>query len=194
MALLDSNGDSSVYVKADNAGNVKIGAGGQDRVVVGRNSTSITGDVNISQGDLNAVGGYVRTYQFVHMRTLQNSTPVMTGSVIQLSGTAAAGNSTMKFLTRVPLRGSGSIIGISLITEDGTVKSGSLSASVFVNGTYTGASLLMFTGTVASTTFAKDTYTFNGNSYLQVQLTASDQYHNDLVASCSFLCNVDVEF
>jgi len=99
-----------------------------------------------------------------------------------------------KYFTRVPLRSSGSIIGISLVAEDGVVKSGSLSASVNINGVPM-ASLLMFTGAIASTTFAKDTYAFNGNSYLTLQLTASDGYYTDLaVTSCSFTCVVDVEF
>jgi hypothetical protein len=190
MAIIDSNGDGSVYIKSVN-GSIKIGAGGADQVSVGAGNVTFTNSV-ISTGDLAAAGGFVKSYTFYGYRVLQNSYPLMTSSMMHSSSlTAGVG---AKFFTRIPLRASGSIVGISLVAEDGVVKSGSLSASVNINDVPV-ASLLMFTGAIASTTFAKDTYAFNGNSYLTVQLTASNGYYSDLATlSCSFTCIVDVEY
>jgi len=187
--MIDSNGDGSVYVKGS-GGTIQIGAGNATIVTVGRSSTTVVNDLVVT-GDLGASGGYVRSYSVYGFRVLQGAFSLMTSSMIHSSALLAG--TGMKYLTRIPLRSSGSIIGISIVAEDGIVKSGSLTASININDIPV-ASLGMFTGTMASTTFAKDLYAFNGNSYLTVALTASTGYLNSLeITSCSFTCIVDVE-
>lgn len=192
MAIVDSNGDGSVYVKSS-GGQIKIGAGGADQVSVGPGGSSFAGGVTVS-GDLNAsAGGMVKTYEFFSYRTLQGATPVMSSSQFTVSGTAAAGNGLTFYFTKQPLRGSGSILGVTLYSEDGTIKSGSLTGSVFVNGTLA-TTLILSTGSIGSVTLSKDAVTFNGSSLMTVQLTASAGYLTDVALSCSWGALVEVEF
>lgn len=104
----------------------------------------------------------------------------MTSSIVQFSGTAAAGNATDFRFTRIPLPKAGSILSLTLMTQGMTVKSGSLSGTVVINGSPTSATVGMNTGSIVTAQFAKDSVTFAANSYVEVQLTASTGYLTDL--------------
>ena len=186
--MINSNGDGSAYVKYSNGG-VVIGTGNSDRLTVNN-----LGDVTVS-GDLNVAAGMVRDAQFVSYRVNQGTTPLMSSSIVDFSGTAALGNSTRIVFTRIPLMRAGSVLGISLLTQNCTVKSGSLSGTVLISGVPTAATVGMNTGTIATSVFNKDSITFGANSYLEVQLTASSTYLTDLdPTSGSFMCLVSVEY
>jgi hypothetical protein len=194
MGLLDTNGDGSAYVKYSN-GQVKVGAGSADQLSVGGGGVTVANQLTVA-GDLNiAGGGQVKTYEYFAYKTLQGTTPVMSASQITVSGTATAGNGATFYYTKQPLRGSGSIVGISLFSEDGTVKSGSLTASLFINGAFqNGAVVAIGTGSLASVGFSKDAIPFSGSGLLTVQLTCSSGYLADVATSCSWGVVVEVEF
>lgn len=184
---MNSDGDGNVYVKYSN-GSVVLGAGNSDRVTV------TSQDVDVA-GDIDAAGGYQHDFQFTRRNLLQTAGVFMTSSIAYLS-TSALGISASIF-TRVPMLKAGSVRGVALLTQDCTVKSGSLSASVLVNGTFAGA-VGMNTGTIGTATFAKDTYTFTAGQYIEVALTATvgdSGYFTDVnLTSGSWLCNVTVEY
>lgn len=184
----NSDGDGNAYVKYS-APNVVIGAGGADRVTVSAGNVTMTNDID-------AGGGYQHDFQFTRRYLLQTAGVFMTSSVAYLS--TSAGGITGSIFTRIPMLKAGSVRGISLLTQDCTVKSGSLSASVLVNGTFAGA-VGMHTGTVGVATFAKDTYTFTAGQYIEVALTATvgdgTGFHTDFdIRSGSWLANVTVEY
>lgn len=186
--MLSSNGDGSARIKYLDNGSIEIVTNNVQRMVLGSNGVTVT-------GDLAASGGYVRSYQFFRNNVLQNTTPVMTASVIDFSGTAAAGNSTRTVYMGIPMLKAGSVVGIALYTGTATVKSGSLSGTITIDGSPIAATIGIHTGTVATNTFAKDTYTFNAGQVLRVQLTASSTYLTDLdPTSGSWIAVVDVEF
>ena len=183
----NTNGDGSAYIKYSGK-NIVIGAGDADRVTVSPGNVTMTNDID-------AGGGYQHDFQFTRRNLLQTAGVFMTGTVGYLS--TSAGGITGSIFTRVPMLKAGSVRGVALLTQDCTVKSGSLSASVLVNGTFAGA-LGMHTGTVGVATFAKDTYTFTAGQYIEVALTATvgdTGFHTDFdIRSGSWLAVVTVEF
>jgi len=192
MAIVNSNGDGSVYVKTSGR-NVIIGAGGETILTV--SPGNVTAQALTVTGDVVSAGGLVRSYNFMNYKVLQGTYPLMTASQVTISGTAAQGNGLTLYYTKVPVINSGSLLGIAVYSEDGTIKSGSLVATVVKNGTKTGAALTMTTGSVNYTTWTKDTYTFVGGDVLQIELSATAGYLNDIdVLSCSFLARLDVEY
>lgn len=183
----NTDGDGRSWVKYS-GGNIVIGAGDADRVTVSPGNVTMTNDID-------AGGGYQHDFQFTRRNLLQTAGVFMTSSVAYLS-TSALGISASIF-TRVPMLKAGSVRGISILTQDSTVKSGSLSASVLVNGTFAGA-VGIHTGTIATATFAKDTYTFTAGQYIEVAMTATvgdaGYYTDYALVSGSWLGVVTVEY
>lgn len=192
--MINSDGDGSIYVKGA-GGMIKIGAGDADKVTVGRTDTTVSNQLSVT-GDLNcSAGGQRKSYNFYSYQTKQNGFMTMTASSYYFSGTAATVGQQQFIYTKQALRGSGSLLGLTLFTEDGTVKSGSLTASVYINGGASAlASVVIVTGSIASVTYAKDLYTFNGSSLLTAVLTGSSGYLTDVALSCSYTLMVEVEF
>ena len=182
--MLSSDGDGSAWVKYSGK-NVVIGAGDADRVTVSPGNTTLSNDISPN-------GGLARDYSFYKVRLRQASFPVMTSSY--LSGARDAEDSAV--FTRIPLMKAGSVLGIALITQDCTVKSGSLSGTITISGTPSATGTVgMSTGTIAYNTFAKDLITFTAGQYLEVQLSASTTFATDLDPnSGSFHCLVSVEY
>lgn len=190
---LNTNGDGSVYINGTN-GSVRIGAGSEDRLTVGAGGVTVANQLTV-QGDLNAASGQSKEYRYYSYRTLQGSTPFMTASSYFFSGTAAAVGTQQFIYTKQALRGSGSLLGLTLFSEDGTVKSGSLTASVYINaGASALGSVIITTGSISSVTYAKDAATFNGSSLMTVVLTCSSGYLTDVALSCSWTLMAEVEF
>src|SRR3990167_2135249 len=169
--MLPTNGDGSARIKYLGNNKIEIVTGNGQRVLVGEAETKFFNDVNM------AGGGMARFAMFVKTNVLQSTTPIMTASIVDFSGTAGAGNGTRTVYLKRPLPKNGSLLGLTLYTED-TVKSGSLSGTILIDGVPTAATLGMNTGSVAYTTWAKDTYTFSAGAVLSVQLTASSTYLN----------------
>jgi len=189
----ETGGDASVYVKAD-GGSVKIGAGERDKLIVSVGSVSASVDI-VTGGDINSRGGTSHEHKFLSYRVNQGTTPMMTSSIVDFSGTAAAGNGTRIVFTQVPMLRAGSVLGIGLLTQNCTVKSGSLSGTVNINGTPSAATIGMHTGTIATRLLDKDSVTFTAGQYLELQLTASSVYYTDLeLTSGSFQGFVWVEY
>lgn|SRR3990167_5042598 len=180
----DTGGDGNAYVKYS-GGNIVIGAGGTDKVTVA------PGDVTLSS-DIIAAGGLTKNHSFYKVRLRQGSFPVMTSSI--LSGARDAEDRAV--FTRIPLPKAGSVLSISLITQDCTVKSGSLSGTITISGTPSATGTVgMSTGTIVYNTFAKDLVTFTAGQYLEVQLSASTTFATDLDPnSGSFHCVVALEY
>src|SRR3990167_7113047 len=198
---LPSNGDGSAYVKYSGR-NVVIGAGGSDVLTVGSNSVTVAKELNISgdlsaSGDLNATKGQIRSYTFTFLEHLQLTYPFMTASILEISGAAALHGQRVTSLA-YPMRQAGSIVGISLYTPDGVIKSGALTGTVFAGSagtTATAARIGANTGSVNSVSFAKDVNTFSANDLLRIQLTSSSGYLCEPdVTSASFIAVVDVEY
>jgi hypothetical protein len=186
--MLPSNGDGSARIKYLDNGSIEIVTGNVQRLVVSNNGVVVT-------GDLAASGGFVRSFNYFRNRVLQSSTPVMTASMMDFSGTAALGNGTRVVYLGIPMTKAGSVVAVALYTGDATVKSGSLSGTVLIGGTPTAATVGIHSGTVATNSFTKDTYTFTAGQVLQVQLTASATYLTDTdPTSGSWMAVVDVEF
>lgn len=183
----NTNGDGSAYVKYSGK-NIVIGAGDADRVTVSPGNVTMTNDID-------AVGGYQHDFMFFRRNLLQTAGVFMTSSVALFSSSTSY--MTGSVFTRVPMLRGGSVRGISLLTQDCTVKSGSLSASVLVNGVFAGA-VGMNTGTIGTATFAKDTYPFTAGQYIEVALTATvgaAGYFTDVdITSGSWLGVVTVEY
>mgnify|MGYP001558527516 CR=1 FL=1 len=192
--MLPTGGDGSAYVKYSN-GNVVVGAGSVDRLTVGNGTVTLAGELSAS-GDLNVGGGQMHDYDFVAYRVRQSSTPIMSSSIFDFSGTAALGNSQRVVFTRVPLAKAGSVLAVSLLTQDCTVKSGSLSGTVLIDGTpNANAWVGMHTGTISTRRLTKDIASFEAGSYLELQLTASSGYLTDTdPTSGSFIAIVTVEY
>lgn len=189
--VMNTNGDTNAYVKYS-GGNIVIGAGGADKVTVAPNSTTLTSDLLLTNNDINAGGGYLQSFTLYGVDVLQSTFRLMSSSMLTGSPGTSSG---LRIFTRVPMCRSGSIRGLALSTENATVKSGSLSGTVNVNGTPQAATVGMHTGTIAYATWAKDTYTFNAGQYLTVQLTASSGYLTDTdLTSGSFVGILTVEF
>ncbi|MDP3763689.1 MAG: hypothetical protein Q8Q92_03510 [bacterium] len=183
----NTNGDGGAYVKYSGK-NIVIGAGDADRVTVSPGNVTMTNDID-------AAGGYQHDFMFYRRQLLQTAGVFMTSSIAFLSG--ATTGFTGSVFTRVPMLKAGSVRGVSLLTQDHTVKSGSLSASVLVNGVFAGA-VGMHTGTIGTATFAKDTYTFTAGQYIEVALTAtvgdSGYFTDKDIVSGSWLGVVTVEY
>jgi hypothetical protein len=162
---------------------VEIGTNGSAKLTIDQG-----GQVTLT-GDLNAAGGNQVNYTFFRNNVLQGTFPHMTSSFL------TGGFGAASVYLRQPLRKNGSIVGITIYTEDATVKSGSLSASVTINGsTVVGASTAIPTGTIVGASFAKDTYSFSALSTLGVQFSASTGYFTDKdPLSGSWLAVVTVE-
>ena len=188
---MNTNGDGSAYVKYSN-GNIVIGAGSADKVTVAAGSTTVANDLTVSAADINAAGGFQRDERFYKLRVLQGSFPMMSASILSA---AQGGVEGFMAFTKVPLIRAGSVVGLALLCQDATVKSGSLSGTVRINGTPTAATVGMNTGTIAYTTYTKDTHTFTAGQYLEVQLSASTEYLTDTDPnSGSFMAVVSVEY
>ena len=183
----DTGGDGSAYVKYSGK-NIVIGAGDADRVTVTPGNVTMTNDID-------AAGGYQHDFQFTRRNLLQTAGVFMTSSMALFS--SSAGGMTGSIFTRVPMLKAGSVRGIAILTQDSTVKSGSLSASVLINGVFAGA-VGMSTGTIAVASFAKDTYPFTAGQYIEVAMTATvgdSGFFTDInLTSGSWLGVVTVEY
>jgi hypothetical protein len=150
-----------------------------------------TGSLSMSvdpTSDLNAPGGYAQTLTLTNVRMIQNTYSSMTASMVTSS------LQPEKAFTRIPMVRAGSILGLVLYTEDGLVKSGSLSASVTLDGANTAVTLGMNTGSAGTATSAKDAVTFTAAQAIGVSLTASSTYLCEPdVTSASFMAAVLVE-
>lgn len=194
MGLLDTNGDGSAYVKYS-GGSVKVGAGNSDQLTIGGGGVTVAQGLQIN-GDFNpTAGGLVRTYEYFSYKTLQGTTPLMSSSQITVSGTAAAGNGATFYYTKQGLRGSGSILGVTLFSEDGTVKTGALTGTLLINGVpVAGSQVIITTGSLASVGFSKDVLTFAGSALLSMQLTCSAGFTTDVASSASWASIVEIEY
>ncbi len=192
--MINTNGDGSVYINGTN-GSLKMIAGNTEQMSVGAGGVAVANQLTV-QGDFNAAGGgQSKEYRYYSYQTKQGSTPFMTASAYYFSGTAAAVGQQQFIYTKQALRGSGSLLGLTLFSEDGTVKSGSLTASIYINaGASALGSVIITTGSISSVTYAKDAAAFNGSSMMTVVLTASSGYLTDVALSCSWTLMAEVEF
>lgn len=188
--MLSTGGDGSAAIKYNTTTRQwEIVTGNTNRVVVSDTVTTVSNDLTVS-GDLSSTGGAAQSFTFVNSRTLQGAFAEMTASVAVVTSSDA----THQSFTRVPMVRSGSILGFVIHTQDGLVKSGSLSASVMIDGVNTALTIGMNTGSVAGATAAKDTYTFNSLQTIGISLSASSTYLGTPgVTSASFIATVLVE-
>ena len=163
------------YLHINRSGGVRIS--GSDYAYTG--SLVVTDDIN-------SAGGHVQSIVFCHSSTLQNTSQVMTASIV--------GDQSF---TQVPMVRSGSIIGIALYSETCAIddsSAGALTASVTVDGVNVACSLALSTGSAGDATIAKDTVTFNPQQRIGVSLTASADYLTDLAGSGSWIATVAYEY
>src|SRR3990167_3107149 len=107
----NTNGDGGAYVKYSGK-NIVIGAGDADRVTVSPGNVTMTNDID-------AAGGYQHDFQFYRYNMLQSAGVFMTSTIVFSSASAMF---TGSFFTRVPMLKAGSIRGISILTQNATVK------------------------------------------------------------------------
>ena len=201
---IDTNGDSSIFIRGSK-GSLELGAGSKTQVNVTANSTAVANNL-VCNGDINAVaGGMQKNYEYVSIRTQAASTPLMSATFMNISG--GSSNGVQFAWTKIPVRNTGSVVGLCLVSEDGTVSSGSaaaataLTATILLNGsplTGTDGSLCKIAVASGSSlnviTFPQYMYPFPGASYLQVQLTASIGFTTSVLSSASWLMYMDVEY
>jgi hypothetical protein len=191
--MLNTGGDGSSYIKYTSRNKIEIVTGDSARVTVQDGTTTVANDLAVT-GDLNAGGGRMKGLTFFKNGVEQGARNMtMTASI--MSGNQSAGQGNYKVFTKIPCRAAGSSLGVTLYTENCTVKSGSLTGTVYVDGSPTAAKVMIATGTVASQTFTKDTYTFAANQTISLVLSGASGYHDDIDAtSGSFMAIVDVEY
>lgn len=201
--MLPSNGNGNAYIKYRENNNIDFYTNGEVRVTVNdsglqatdlavTNNATITGNTTIT-GDVNAAGGFAQTLLFFRNNPVQNIPVVMTASEVYTTASLPGPVCYMQ----VPLVRAGSIRGISLcvMSPAQVVKSGAISASVLINDTKSlAASAIMVTGSVGTTTLAKDVVTFAAGSRLAVILSSSAGYLCEPdITSASFVCSVLLE-
>jgi len=194
MSLFPTGGDGGTTIKYVSRNIVRVVAGNVNVV------DFKPGEVNVatklvsaglySSADVSVSGGQAQSLMFAESHLLQSEFAEMTASVTVVTSS----NTTHQAFTRVPVVRSGSILGLVIHTQDGTIKSGAFSASVTIDGANTALTLGANTGSTVGVTAAKDVYTFNGFQTIGVTLTASADYLCEPdVTSCSFLATVLVE-
>jgi hypothetical protein len=204
---VDTNGDSSLFVRGSH-GSIELGAGGQAQVSVTAGSTAVANTLVCKQDIVAVAGGMQKNYEYISIRTQANSTPLMSATMMQISG--GASNGFQFNWTKTPVRNTGSVVGLCLVSEDGIVTSGSfgspvggvpLTATILLNGNPligTDGSLCKIAVASGSSmnvvTFPQYMYAFPGASYLQVQLTASAGFATTVPTSASWLIFMDVEY
>lgn len=136
-------------------------------------------------GDINAAGGFAQSFEFVQNNLLQGQYCNMTASLV---GTVA--------YLGVPMVRAGSVRGIAIkpLNTTQTIKSGAFSASVMLNSANVACAVNAYTGSLLSTTIAKDVVAFTAGQMLGVSLSASADYLSEPgVTSASFIASVLVE-
>jgi hypothetical protein len=152
--------------------------------------TASVGDLNAT-GDINAIGGFANSLILTSGPVEQNKSTKMTGSVV----------GTVTFLG-IPTSRPGSIL--SYIVKCGPnhcIKSGSVSASLTLNGAnIANTTMLLTTGSLGSATYnykttSKDTWQFVQADMLGISLTGSATYLCEPdITSASFIANITIEY
>jgi ribosomal protein S21 len=178
--MLLTGGDGSSGVKFVEPNSVRISVGGDVRINVTPESTAIANHLSVA-GDLQATAGFVKSYQFTKLAPAAASTPMMSSSF----------NGTYDFI-KIPMRAAGSVIGVTLYTENGSVAAGAITGSVGIDDVLASTtSVKIGAGKIGSVTLAKDALTFAANSVLSMHLTSSAAYNG---GGGSWMAIVDVEY
>jgi hypothetical protein len=195
--MLPTGGDGSAVIQWNATSKQwEIKVGNTNKVTVARETITLSPAVTFSS-DVTIPGGAPQTFMFAKEYVLQGATTQMTASIM-------SGATEELIQTRYPMVRSGSILGLTLYSEQGLVLSGTnsqLTASVTLDGANVAATVILGTGSVGHFITAKDTsgLTFNGGQTIGVSLTASDAYesqHSVRLASvsASWTAAVLVEF
>ncbi len=191
---ISSNGNGNVSVKFVEPNIVRITAGNE--TVADFKPTG----VELSK-DLSAPGGHHHVLTFSKYSLIQGQSTAMTASLIQQINVSGSLVSNVLAQKGVVMVRPGSIVGISLNSENGTAStvflSGALTASVTLDGANTSFQLVATpSGSRFVTTQAKDTTAFSASQLIGVSLTASAGYGSDQLSgvSASWVASVVVEF